>query len=82
MNLELCWKNLQFTSFCTIFGIIKLSETLLLYLQFSHLFDNESTVFFAIFMGVWGKYTVHCLVCYNLSLHDGEILGLYSTKVS
>lgn len=24
-------------------------------LQFSHLFDNESTVFFAIFMGIWGK---------------------------
>ena len=24
-------------------------------LQFSHLFDNESTVFFAIFMGIWGE---------------------------
>lgn len=24
-------------------------------LQQSHLFDNEGTVFFAIFMGIWGK---------------------------
>lgn len=29
-----------------------------LLLQFSHLFDNESTVFFAIFMGIWGEYKV------------------------
>lgn len=27
-------------------------------LQFSHLFDNESTVFFALFMGIWGEYKV------------------------
>lgn len=24
--------------------------------QQSHLFDNVATVFFAIFMGIWGKY--------------------------
>lgn len=25
-------------------------------LQYSHLFDNVATLFFAIFMGIWGEY--------------------------
>lgn len=29
--------------------------TSLLFLQQSHLFDNVATVFFAIFMGIWGE---------------------------
>lgn len=29
-------------------------------LQQSHLFDNEGTVFFAIFMGIWGKCHIRC----------------------
>ena len=32
-------------------------------LQQSHLFDNEGTVFFAIFMGIWGKFQLHVFTC-------------------
>eukprot|EP00069_Balaena_mysticetus_P017979 bmy_11042T0 len=45
---------------CFIYGLLSMHDNsssslcdVVIVLQFSHLFDNESTVFFAIFMGIW-----------------------------
>ena len=46
-------EDLQFTPFVLHLILSSLSDTVAL--QISHLFDNESTLFFAIFMGIWGK---------------------------
>jgi len=39
------------------FIIDRFSSYVILFSQQSHLFDNEGTVFFAMFMGIWGERT-------------------------
>jgi anoctamin-5 len=52
LSMEMCFiLSVLFILFCFGFLVVPL-------LQFSHLFDNESTVFFALFMGIWGEYKV------------------------
>ncbi|CAF99691.1 unnamed protein product, partial [Tetraodon nigroviridis] len=49
----------------------KLNSTCLSSWQ-SHLFDNEGTVFFAIFMGIWGKCQLVKLLCSLCSWSSGS----------
>jgi len=51
-------------------------------LQVTHLFDNGGTVFFAIFMAIWGKYIFICfvLLVHLTLLYDYWVKGDYSSQ--
>lgn len=49
--------------------------------QVTHLFDNGGTVFFAIFMAIWGKYIFICFafLVHLILLCDYCVKGDYSS---
>uniref|UniRef100_S4RXP0 Anoctamin n=1 Tax=Petromyzon marinus TaxID=7757 RepID=S4RXP0_PETMA len=53
-NKEVCSANIEMCPMCEKCDFWKLSDSCL-YAKVTNLFDNAATVFFAIFMAIWGK---------------------------